>query len=95
MGQTMITAAQVRAARAMLGWSVRALAKKADVPEFVVEWIEGAGKISAKDRKALGAIQTTLEEAGVEFIDTVGVQMRTSSGPKDPRSAGDSRFTGG
>ena len=64
----MITAAQIRAARAMLGWSVRALARKADVPEFAVEWIEGAGMISAKDRKAMKAIQSSLEEAGIEFV---------------------------
>ena len=73
--QAIITGAQIRAARAFLGWSARALAKKANVPDFTLEWIEGDGKITAKDRNAVNAIQNTLENAGVEFIGTIGVQM--------------------
>jgi hypothetical protein len=34
-----ISGAQVRAARAMVGWTARALAKKAIVPMFTLEWI--------------------------------------------------------
>ncbi len=63
-----ISGAQVRAARALLGWTARALAKKADVPEFTIEWIEGDGKIDRKDRKVLAAIQATLEYGGIEFL---------------------------
>ena len=65
----MITGAQVRGARAMLGWSARALAKKADVPQFTLEWIEGDGTIARKDHKAMAAIQATLEAGGIEFLD--------------------------
>ena len=72
----MIKGAQVRAARALLGWSARALAHKAHVPEHSLEWIEGAGKITAKDWEALEALGSTLEDAGIEFIGTIGVQMR-------------------
>ena len=68
-----ITGAQVRAARAFLGWSARALAKKADVPDFTLEWIEGGGKLSGKDLKALAAIQAELEATGVEFTDDHGI----------------------
>jgi hypothetical protein len=78
----MITGAQIRAARAFLGWSARALAKKANVPDFTLEWIEGDGKLTAKDRSAVSAIRDTLEKAGVEFIGTVGVQLR----PENRRS---------
>ena len=70
----MIKGAQVRAARALLGWSARALAHKAHVPEHSLEWIEGAGKITAKDRDALEAVRLTLEDAGVEFFGIIGVQ---------------------
>jgi len=75
MKQATITGAQIRAARAFLGWSARALAKKANVPDFTLEWIEGDGKITTKDRNAVAAIQDALESAGVEFIGTIGVQL--------------------
>ncbi len=68
-----ISGAQVRAARAFLGWTARTLAKKADVPEFTLEWIEGHGQISGKDLKALAAIQAQLEAAGVEFTRDDGI----------------------
>ncbi len=68
-----ISGAQVRAARAFLGWTARALAKKADVPEFTLEWIEGHGQISGKDLKALAAIQAQLEAAGIEFTEDKGI----------------------
>ena len=68
-----ISGAQVRAARAFLGWTARALAKKADVPEFTLEWIEGHGQISGKDLNALAAIQVQLETAGIEFTDDDGI----------------------
>jgi hypothetical protein len=73
----MISGAQVRAARAMLGWTARALAKKAVVPIFTLEWIEGEGKITNPDRKALAAIQSELEAAGIEFLsgDAPGVRL--------------------
>ena len=90
----MITAAQIRAARAMLGWSVRALARKADVPEFAVEWIEGAGTISAKDRKAMKAIQSSFEEAGIEFVGTVGC-VQAGGDPRMPTATrGKTNFAG-
>jgi hypothetical protein len=82
----MITGAQVRGARAMLGWSARALAMKADVPVFTLEWIEGGGKIAPKDRRAVAAIQATLEAAGIEFLagDAPGVRLHLKM-PKTDR----------
>jgi hypothetical protein len=71
-----ITGAQVRAARALLGWTARSLAKRAIVPEHSLEWIEGDGKITGKDRDNLGALKATLESGGVEFIGLVGVQLK-------------------
>ena len=72
----MITGAQIRAARTFLGWTARALAKKADIPEHSLERIEGNGTITAKDQNALQALQRVLEEGGIEFIETYGVQRR-------------------
>jgi hypothetical protein len=74
-GAAVISGAQVRAARALLGWTARALAHKASVPIFTIEWIEGEGKITGSDRKALAAIKETLEADGVEFIGSIGVQL--------------------
>ena len=68
-----ISGSQVRAARAFVGWTARALATKAAVRTFTVEWIEGEGKIAAKDLRDLAAIQATLEEGGIEFTNNDGV----------------------
>ncbi len=89
-----ISGAQVRAARAFLGWTARALAKKADVPEFTLEWIEGHGQISGKDLKALAAIQAQLEAAGIEFTEDEGIPGLRLGPRKDalePRSASPAR----
>ena len=79
--QHMISGAQIRGARAMLGWTARALARKAYVADFTIEWIEGDGKMTVKDRKALVAIQATLEAAGIEFLGghAPGVRLHHSS----------------
>jgi NaMN:DMB phosphoribosyltransferase len=70
----MISGAQLRAARAFIGWTARALATKAAVPLFTIEWIEGEGKITGKDLKHLAAMGDTLEAAGIEFTADDGVQ---------------------
>jgi hypothetical protein len=78
-----ISGAQVRAARAMVGWTARALAKKAVVPMFTLEWIEGDGKLTNSDRKALAAIQSELEAAGIEFlVDSGAPGLRLHSTPR-------------
>jgi hypothetical protein len=77
-----ISGAQVRAARAMVGWTARALAKKAIAPMFTLEWIEGDGKLTNSDRKALAAIQSELEAAGIEFLSgpAPGLRLHPKSG---------------
>ena len=61
----MVTSAQIRAARALLDWSVRDLAAKAGVHRNTVTRTEtdetGPGH-------AIAAIRAALEAAGVEFI---------------------------
>jgi hypothetical protein len=68
-----ISGSQVRAARAFVGWTARALATKAAVRPFTGEWIEGEGKIAKKDLRDLAAIQATLEDGGIEFTNNDGV----------------------
>ena len=91
-----ISGAQVRAARAFLGWTARALAKKADFPELTLEWIEGHGQISGKDLIALAAIQAQLETAGIEFTDDEGIpglRLHPEKGTQKGRAASPRRAT--
>jgi transcriptional regulator with XRE-family HTH domain len=76
----MIEGAQVRAARALIGWSQAKLAETANVPMSTVERFE----TKAPDRPAEEAIdkmRAALESAGVVFIPKdggggIGVRMR-------------------
>lgn len=63
----MITPAQIRAARALIGWKQTDLANAAGVSEMSVKNIERG----ATDPRAstLMAIQRALEAAGVMFLD--------------------------
>lgn len=81
----MLTAAQLRMARAALGWSVRDLAEKAQVNVNTVSRIEnGADALVGTMTK----LRTTLEEAGVVFIPgnghEPGVALKKQSGHPSP-----------
>jgi predicted transcriptional regulator len=68
----MLTAAQIRAARALLGWSQPALAKASGVslPTIVrMEGPVGPGRSSAAN---VEAVQRALEMAGVVFLEADG-----------------------
>ena len=65
----MITGAQVRAAKALIGWSGTDLAQKAGIGLSTIRRIEGCdGLLEAASVKTLQAIQKALELGGVEFI---------------------------
>jgi transcriptional regulator with XRE-family HTH domain len=69
----MITAAQIRMARAALGWGLRDLAEKAGVAANTVSRFEnGAGAMV----ETLNRLQAALEDAGIIFIEADG-----SAGP--------------
>ena len=73
----MTTAAQVRAARALLDWSQAALAAKAGVSTTAINGIE-RGKADPRV-STVAALRRALEEAGVEFlgdVDAPGVRLR-------------------
>jgi transcriptional regulator with XRE-family HTH domain len=75
----MIEAAQVRAARALIGWSQTKLAETASVPLSIVERFEAGAPESIAD-EAVAKMRAALEAAGVVFIPKngggAGVRMR-------------------
>jgi len=78
----MITGAQVRAAKALIGWSGNDLAEKAGVGLSTIRRIEGCdGLLEAASIKTLQAIQQALELGGVEFLGAPegnpGVRLKT------------------
>ena len=66
----MITAAQCRAARGLLGWSQLDLAKFAGIGVVTVHQLEASS--SQPRRATLEVVRRAFESAGVEFIDANG-----------------------
>ena len=62
----MISAAQIRAARGLLGWTPRELARRAIVSDATVYALEHVQGLAA-NVDALAAVQATIEAAGIEF----------------------------
>lgn len=60
----MMTAAQARGARAMLGWRVAEAAEKAEVSPNTVTRVEGDGSVNTT---TLRAMQAAYEAAGIRF----------------------------
>ena len=79
----MITAEQVRGARAMLRWSARRLAEESGLSWPTIQRMEAGRGVPGGLSKNLELVQKTLEGAGVAFID-----QSEGSGPgvrlKDP-----------
>ena len=85
----MIGAAQIRAARALLGIGQRELSRIADVAISTVKRIELAEEISGSAR-TLWKLQAALEKAGVEFIPAdehkgPGVRLKDRLGAQPKR----------
>jgi len=84
----MLTAAQIRAARALLGWSQPTLATAAglSLPTIVrMEGQQGPGRSAAVN---VDAVQRALEKGGVEFIPAdeasgAGVGVRLKQRPSN------------
>jgi transcriptional regulator with XRE-family HTH domain len=75
----MIEAAQIRAARALIGWSQAELAGAAGVPISIVERFE-SGQPDSIGAEAVAKMRAALESAGVAFIPKngggAGVRLR-------------------
>jgi ribosome-binding protein aMBF1 (putative translation factor) len=65
-----ITGAQIRAARGLLGWSASDLATKSGTTRFTVQRLEQHDGIPPSRSQTLADLQRAFEEAGVEFIGT-------------------------
>ncbi len=76
----MITAEQIRGARAMLRWSAKQLAEQAGLSWPTVQRMESAKGVPSGLSKNLELVQRTLENAGIIFIDEdelgPGVRLR-------------------
>jgi transcriptional regulator with XRE-family HTH domain len=78
-GITAISRRQVRAARALLGWTQRDLAAASGVPERTLERIE-SGQTRRPHPRTMAALESALRAAGVEFMlgDGGGPGVRVS-----------------
>jgi predicted transcriptional regulator len=76
---TMITPRQIRAARALLGWSQQQLADKAIVSLNAVTRLE-KGKVDSR-LSTVSAVERALTKAGVDFLPAgergEGVRLRS------------------
>ncbi|MBN8950922.1 MULTISPECIES: helix-turn-helix domain-containing protein [unclassified Rhizobium] len=62
----MITSAQLRGARAMLGLTAETLANESKLPVSAIEALEA--EAASTDMKALAAVRSVLEHHGVLFL---------------------------
>ena len=81
----MITVAQLRAARALLGWSQTELANASGVAIATIKRMEGARGLLKTSLENVLKVQQALQDAGVIFIDEndegPGVRLRKMGGP--------------
>ena len=63
----MVSSSQIKAARAMLGWSAIELANRSGVGSASIKRYEVQDGVPVANTKNLMSIRNTLEEAGIEF----------------------------
>ncbi|WP_096700829.1 helix-turn-helix domain-containing protein [Magnetospirillum sp. 15-1] len=68
----MISARQIRAARALLGWSQQDLADRAIISVNALRRLEGE-QVDPR-LSTIAAVKTALESAGIDFLPTSGTQ---------------------
>ncbi|MBF0334589.1 MAG: helix-turn-helix domain-containing protein [Alphaproteobacteria bacterium] len=73
---------QIRAARALLGWEQKDLAKAAGVNINTIRRMEGSDGAIRGNIRTLADVRTALENAGIEFLNhgSPGVRIRARSG---------------
>ena len=76
----MITAVQIRAARAALGWSAFVLAERTGLTRRTVFNVETSNGVPSANARTLQKIIDVLEEHGIEFVgspeDGPGIRIR-------------------
>lgn len=80
-----VTGSQIRAARALLGWSQSKLATEAEIGEMTVKRFENSLDRDFGTVKTVRSIKQALENGGVIFMDDdgefgPGVRLSKSSG---------------
>ena len=82
----MITTRQVKAARALLGWSQADLALNSGISEPTVARLESIDGPLGGRQETSEKIRNTIEGAGIEFIDEngggLGVRLKKRQRPK-------------
>lgn len=73
----MLTAAQIRAARGLLGWPARVLAERAGVSLATVQRLEHFDQSPHGTVATAEKIRHALEAAGIEFEEENGVRLNT------------------
>ena len=63
----MLNSSQIRAARALLGWSGKELSMKSGVGVTTIRTYELEEDIPSANLRVLAKLKTTLEAAGIEF----------------------------
>src|SRR5215472_2029362 len=79
-----ISGAQIRAARALLKWSVRKLSDQCGVSESAISRGERVNGTPPMQVRNLNAIRQVFEEHGIEFLGFDGVRLLVQS-PELPR----------
>ena len=68
MSRKVVSGAQIRAARGLLGWSSQELAKRSGVGWSTIKRFEDVQSIPRSRAGTLERVQLTLENQGVKFI---------------------------
>ena len=76
----MVSGAQIRAARGLLGWSSQELAKRSGVGWSTIKRFEDAQAVPRSRAGTLERVQQSLEEQGIEFlgdpVQSPGVRLK-------------------
>ena len=85
-----LTSVQIRAARAVLGWSVAELAEVTGIGTATINRYEAADGVPRSRKGHLATLRNTFEEKGIRFVGTPedgpGIRVyAVRSGPADPR----------
>jgi transcriptional regulator with XRE-family HTH domain len=71
-----INGGQVRAARALLGWSQRELSKKSKVAFGTIQRMEGFDGPIGSRTETLAKVVAVFEKAGIEFLNSESPGLR-------------------
>jgi transcriptional regulator with XRE-family HTH domain len=82
-----LDSAQIRAARALLGWRQDDLARHSGLGLATIQRIENADRKTSTNRSTMMRLKETLEQAGIQFIARgegggIGVRLTTTGRAK-------------